>query len=71
MSEVKIQYDQRILGRFEGDEETVELTPFVQNLLDQGRVHIVADDEQKEPAPEPEPEPQVQAPVLNEAVEQE
>lgn len=66
---VTIQWTQRAAGRDVGDQETVELTPFVQGCLDQGRVFIVPD-----PAVAPEahvfPEPAVEAlaPQLAEVV---
>ena len=41
MSEVTLHWDQRVLGRNVGDVETVELTEFMQAILDQGRAHIV------------------------------
>lgn len=38
---VKIQWTQRTAGRYPGDQEIVELTPFVQGCLDHGRIFIV------------------------------
>lgn len=41
MAAVKIEWTQRTAGREIGDQEEVELTPFVEACLEQGRVFIV------------------------------
>lgn len=43
MSAVTIEWTQRAAGRWPGSRETVELTPYVQALIDQGRVEIIED----------------------------
>lgn len=59
---VRIQWTQRAAGREVGDQEEVELTPFVQGCLDQDRVFLVS-----EPivgfSPHVFPEPAVEAPT--------
>lgn len=63
---VTIQWTQRAAGRQVGEQETVELTPFVQGCLDQGRAFIVPD-----PivgfSPHVFPEPAVEAVVSDES----
>lgn len=43
MSAVTITWLQRAAGRWPGDEETIELTEYVQALIDQGRVEVEED----------------------------
>lgn len=41
MAEVRIRWTQRIMGRFPGQEETVERTSLIDALVAQGRVEVV------------------------------
>lgn len=41
MAVVKIEWVQNVAGRHVGYRETVELTPFVQGCIDQGRVDVL------------------------------
>lgn len=41
MSEIRVRWTQRVMGRYPGDEETVEHTPLIDGLLANNRIVLV------------------------------
>lgn len=52
MSEVTIRWSQRVAGRHVGDVATVERTPFIDALISAGRVKVLEESADPEPAVE-------------------
>lgn len=62
---IKIKWDVNAAGRSVGDEETVELTEFVQGVINGGYAHEIPNDEPEQAeAPHSYPEPAVEAPAI-------